>query len=236
MHQRSGGGGAEGYGTAANRRLHRAWGSWLGRSVLATALLHAGVFTLWPQLRVDDAWTRGGEPLNRVYLAAMAEVPLPAPPGEVAIPAVPAVGVPVLELAAEFAAPLPELGERLQVALPTPPLASEDDEWATFQRFAPTMVFPEVRNAEEVRRFLRERYQPLLDADGLSGVVRMHFWIDEAGRVRRAELAGTSGHPALDGLARELGARLQFRPALRRGDPLRVKVVFPIHFEETGAE
>lgn len=104
-------------------------------------------------------------------------------------------------------------------------------EWATYSRFAPSMILPEITNRNEMKRFLDRRYAPLVRSSGAQGTVMVRFWIDETGSVQRAEINVSSGWRQLDELALELAEILRFAPAYQAGAPLRVLVELPIRFE-----
>jgi hypothetical protein len=66
-------------------------------------------------------------------------------------------------------------------------------------RVAPTgATNASLQNAEEIRELLRREYPPLLRDAGIAGTVWILLFIAESGRVHLAELAGSSGHRALD--------------------------------------
>jgi len=91
---------------------------------------------------------------------------------------------------------------------------------------------PVMQNAE-----LPFKYPPELYAKRVQGNVTLRIHIDTAGRVRpeSTSVIETSGYPALDSAA-VTGARvLQFRPAIAKGAPLAISVLFPVYFRHPDA-
>lgn len=88
-------------------------------------------------------------------------------------------------------------------------------------------VIPQMLNAE-----LPFRYPAALFAQHVQGNVTLRLHVDAAGRVVRdsTRVAEPSGYPALDSAALAGAARLQFRAARRRGVPVAVSLLFPVHF------
>ena len=89
---------------------------------------------------------------------------------------------------------------------------------------------PEIRNREELKRFLETQYQRIFEYSGATGVVQVAFWIDESGMVEKAEILKSSGVRSLDRLALRLSRVLRFRPAMMAGRPVRSLVHVPITF------
>ena len=88
---------------------------------------------------------------------------------------------------------------------------------------APPSVDPGIRNAP-----------PNYPADsrrrGEEGVVRLSLRIGIDGQVTAAEVATTSGYPALDRAALEAAQRWRFRPASRGGLPVAATLTTAVHF------
>lgn len=106
------------------------------------------------------------------------------------------------------------------------------DAWSEYVAFSPMMVKPEIRNRSEVSRFLERHYQPILRKTGATGVVMLAVWIDEEGKAQRAEVMNSSGHAELDEAALLLTDVIRFSPAIHMGKPVKVKVEFPVRFQE----
>jgi TonB family protein len=223
--------GQQGIATASQRERQR-WSAVLHRSLLAAAMLHAGVFYLWPEFEVAARLSPPREVSHMLPLPRTSAVDLPRAPGEITPPALPTVEDLDLDLSEVLPSlVLPAFSDLFVAELPSPPLASVEDEWASYHAFSPLMVRPEIHNRREIKRFLDQRYAPVLRATGATGVVQVLFWIDESGIAQRAKVAVSSGSDVLDRLAMEVGQIAQFRPALRLGEPVRVQVVMPVRFE-----
>lgn len=150
------------------------------------------------------------------------EPPPPPPPERLATPAPPSSPRPpprptrpaddtVRLNAGSAALPDPSLGARALGAV-TPPAA------APGERNAPP-GYP----AESRRR-------------GEEGVVRLSLHIGSDGRVERAEIAESSGFPALDSAALEAARRWRFRPAMQAGLPVAATLNTAVQFRLTQAE
>lgn len=81
------------------------------------------------------------------------------------------------------------------------------------------------------------KYPPELYAKRVQGNVTLRIHIDTGGRVQpeSTSVIETSGYPALDSAA-VTGARvLKFRPAISKGTPLAISVLFPVYFRHPDA-
>ena len=91
---------------------------------------------------------------------------------------------------------------------------------------------PVMQNAE-----LPFKYPPELYARKVQGNVTLRIHIDTAGRVRpeSTTVLESSGYAPLDSAA-VMGARvLRFRPAISKGAPLAISVLFPVYFRHPEA-
>ena len=85
----------------------------------------------------------------------------------------------------------------------------------------------------QLNRF--KRYPPDARKAHIQGVVMLHFVMDEAGHVTKAEIQKSSGRPALDNEALALLERAQPLPALPADFPTRsLDAVVPIEFSLNG--
>jgi TonB family protein len=91
---------------------------------------------------------------------------------------------------------------------------------------------PVMQNAE-----LPFRYPPELYARQVQGNVTLRIYIDTAGRVHpeSTSVVESSGYPALDSAAVYGARELRFRPAIMKGAPLAISVLFPVYFRHPGA-
>ena len=74
-------------------------------------------------------------------------------------------------------------------------------------------------------------YPPLLRGDGVGGVVRVYFFIGVDGEVTDRRIDESSGIPALDAVALEVGRVMEFKPAQLGQCAVPVWVSLPITFE-----
>lgn len=86
---------------------------------------------------------------------------------------------------------------------------------------------PQIVNAE-----LPFRYPIPLYLDRVQGNVTLRLFVGPDGKVLTdsIRLVESSGQPALDSAALAGASQLQFRPARRRGTPIAVSLLFPVHF------
>lgn len=68
------------------------------------------------------------------------------------------------------------------------------------------------------------------------GNVLLRLFVDTSGRVvsDSTRVVEASGHGALDSAALAGASRLRFRAARRRGTPIPVSLLFPVHFRHPG--
>ncbi|MCG6988696.1 MAG: TonB family protein [Gemmatimonadetes bacterium] len=96
--------------------------------------------------------------------------------------------------------------------------------------FTPFTVAPRILNRDEIRTALQRDYPPLLRDAGIGGTVKVYFFIDAQGQVQNVRIDKSSGHPALDEAALNVGRAMRFSPALNRDEKVPVWVSFPITF------
>jgi TonB family protein len=93
-------------------------------------------------------------------------------------------------------------------------------------------VMPVMLNAE-----LPFRYPLPLYVQRVQGNVTLRLFVDSTGRVHAdsTRVLEPSGFGALDSAAVAGAAKLRFRPAHRRGVPIAVSMLFPVHFRHPEA-
>jgi TonB family protein len=91
-------------------------------------------------------------------------------------------------------------------------------------------VWPVPVNRSEIGRAFEAQYGPLLGLR-LSGRAGACVLVDETGEVVATRLETSSGAPEIDRAALEVVQVMQFEPARRGDQPMRVAVVIPISFE-----
>jgi TonB family protein len=89
---------------------------------------------------------------------------------------------------------------------------------------------PELLNAGEVFRALLDGYPPMLRDAGVGGVAVLWFFVDTDGRVRRTQIATSSGQKALDETALSVASIMRFRPHVSDGQVKQVWVEIPFVF------
>ena len=109
-----------------------------------------------------------------------------------------------------------------------------DADLSAAPTFTPFTVRPDIKNRTEVARALEREYPPLLRDPGIGGTTQVWFFIDETGRVQRAQVNQTSGHRALDEAALRVAELIEFTPALNREKAVPVWISLPITFTTRG--
>jgi protein TonB len=91
---------------------------------------------------------------------------------------------------------------------------------------------PVMQNSE-----LPFKYPPELYAQKVQGNVTLRIHIDTAGRVHSESttVIESSGYAALDSAAVTGSRVLRFRPAITKGVPLAISVLFPVYFRHPEA-
>lgn len=91
---------------------------------------------------------------------------------------------------------------------------------------------PVMQNAE-----LPFKYPPALYTKRVQGNVTLRIHIDTTGRVvpESTTVIESSGYPALDTAAVTGSRVLRFRPAITKGTPLAISVLFPVYFRHPDA-
>ena len=94
----------------------------------------------------------------------------------------------LLLLACETEVPTPardadEIAAEAEAETETAAQIEVGDPAADTPQFTPFTVRPEVQNRPEVQRALEREYPAGLREAGIGGTVRLHFFIDEEGRV-----------------------------------------------------
>ncbi|WP_291155768.1 energy transducer TonB [Gemmatimonas sp. UBA7669] len=91
---------------------------------------------------------------------------------------------------------------------------------------------PQMTNSE-----LPFRYPVHLFRQRVQGNVTLRLFVDSLGRVvtDSTQVVESSGQGAFDSAAVVDAARLRFRPAMQRGRPLAVSLLFPVHYRHPEA-
>jgi len=78
---------------------------------------------------------------------------------------------------------------------------------------------------------LQVEYPRLSKRLGETGVVMLRIFIDEAGRVRDAQVSRTSGHPRLDDAAMAAVQKARFKPPSENGRAVSGYAQVPVDFQ-----
>lgn len=188
---------------SASDRFRRRRPRLLALGLVLSVVLHFLVLALGSSVTLPGSRAPAGElqAVNVTPPAPPPSVEIPPAPGPVSPPVAPATG-----------------GDGTPVSASRP-------------AFIPHDVPPRLLNGEEVQRFLRRFYPPVLKALEVEGRVRLWLYLDEKGQVRETRVQRSSGHPAFDDLARTVATLMRFRPALSQGRTTPVWVSQPIRFE-----
>ena len=96
--------------------------------------------------------------------------------------------------------------------------------------FRAVSIMPALLNAAEVRRALERNYPVALRDAGIGGKTMLWVYIDEAGKVVRAEVKESSGQRTLDDAALRVAPMMRFSPARIREAGVKVVVAVPVAF------
>lgn len=209
----------------ANDRFKRSFGSWFWGSMIAAVVVHFAAFAFWPDMTAADV-SFTGEELTAVDLPP--EVEIPPPPEAIARPATPVIAE--ADVSEDITIAPTTFEDNPVDELPPPPEEQGQDIGAA-PTFTPYTVAPDITNRAEVGRALEREYPPLLRDAGIGGTVRVHFFIDENGRVQDTRLDQSSGHSQLDNAALAVADVMRFTPALNRDKKVPVWISLPITFQ-----
>lgn len=166
-------------------------------------LLWNGRLPLVPSPRVElatrDFRVVGDPPVTEIP-------PPPEPIRRPAEPRVPEVRVDALALDSSRVAPLVEVASPPRPAWPSP------DPWSATARGIP----PLLEASTTFTRRIERHYPRGLQAARIEGAVELELLVDSDGRVDRARIRESSGHPRLDEAAERVAFELRFLPALAR--------------------
>jgi len=120
--------------------------------------------------------------------------------------------------------PLPPPPAPVAVAMPVPPPAAPPPAPAPQAGTLPT-------SAVQYLEPLQVDYPRLSKRLGETGVVTLRIFIDEAGRVREAQVSRTSGHPRLDDAAMAAVQKARFKPPSENGQAVSGYAQVPVDFQ-----
>jgi TonB family protein len=97
-------------------------------------------------------------------------------------------------------------------------------------REVPDAGAPVLLNGPAVAQALQRYYPPLLRDAGIGGEVLIWFYVDEEGKVAKAQVKKSSGEGPLDDAALKVAELMQFAPARKDGQPVAAWIDIPISF------
>ena len=240
---------------SANERWKSTWSTWLTRSTILAAGLHAAILIIWPAweyVRLESP----EEELEFVQIVPIATYGGIVDPGAGVVAALPTEEE--LRLRQEEAAQGTEeetetVDETAGVRLPTdayayipeiipdgtavdrrnnPPLILNRLTAITPEvaPLAPEVGWPQLRNPTVITRYLGGRFNDL-HRTGSSGYVSVAMWINERGMVEWARVSESSGDTRLDDIALALFEEVAaFAPARSKGRGIPVQVTISVPF------
>lgn len=214
-------------------RLDRRWNSALWGGIALAGVLHVGLFAFTPLIDIDHAFRYGLRAAAPMQLLELDPVEVERDDlSPIRRPALPTVEQLHVHPEVFTSVVQPTFGNFASEdrAVEVPPIPGADEVWLEYRDFAAFVVRPEVRNRMEMTRYLQRIYQPVYEFSGVTGVVQISFWINESGKVEKAEVLESSGSRTLDRLALRLSRVMEFRPATMAGRPVRILVSMPITF------
>lgn len=240
---------------SANEKWKERWSAWVMRSTIVAAVAHAIIFALWPIWNVSytppdrlvemkqiqpvistgnltdpEEMSLGAVPENEEVeivmdeggsgtddeLSRLSEIFGDAPDPSLAMPGGPSAGI--------YGRPAPPLEGTLRldhVTAVTPQVVA----------LAPSVVWPRIRNPSMIVRFLRNRYNQLVNDPTANGTVSVTMWINERGSVEWAEVRDSSGHPGLDEIAVAVFSDVVvFSPARSQGSAVPLGLTISVPF------
>ena len=202
----------------------------LQRRAMIGAIVAAHVAAIWALLQIREVRDAVAD-VAPIFVSLVA----PATPPKITPPLPPPSTPPVRRPLA----PEPRLITAAPTPAPAPFVASPPPE-AVPPEPAPVAVAPPPvaappRNlsASSVQYLepLRVEYPRLSKRLGETGVVMLRVFIDEAGRVRDAEVIRTSGHPRLDDAAMAAVQKARFKPPSENGQAVSGYAQVPVDFQ-----
>ena len=238
---------------SANERWKSTWSTWLVRSTVVGAAIHAVVFIIWPVWEIARLPDRD-PPLEFIQINPVMAYGGITDPGEGVVAALPTEEEIVLALEDAGQGLEDEADETSGVTLPAaayelvPEIsvarsaASErgsgelilDRLSAVTPEVAPLMAeigWPAIRNPTVITRFLSGQFNDLHHTRGATGSVSVAMWINERGSVEWARVSESSGDQRLDDIALVLFEEVvAFAPARSRGKGVPVQVTISVPF------
>lgn len=214
----------EAHQPTANDRFKQRSSRWFWGSLTAATLVHFGVFAFMPGF-TPPAMGQGGQ--HDIEVLSFPDIDIPDLPPPIPTPALPVIGT--TDVGPDVTIPSTRFQDHPASTLPPPP--SQASDVPDTPTLTPYTLAPELRNKAEVAQALMRYYPPMLRDAGISGTVKVWFFIDADGRVVRTRVNVSSGYEAFDAAAVKVAKLMRFRPAQNMDRKVPVWVSIPIVFQ-----
>ena len=210
------------HSVTANNRFKAKYPRYLLGAVIWAVVIHALAFVVSPQFSFKPYQLKE-QAFEVIQLPANIEIP--PPPKEVALPQVPVEAASGEEVAEDEAiAPTTfDNIEDLPPPPPPPPLSARGTEVFLAFDEPPVLIHSEA-----------PEYPALARAAGLEGTVAVKVLVDEHGNVIEAEVLLSDMSPVIERAALDAAMKCKFRPAKQGGIPVKAHVMIPFQFKLTG--
>jgi protein TonB len=119
------------------------------------------------------------------------------------------------------------------LAPPPAPVAAPAHNEDERPRFIPYDTPPKLLNPAEIRKLLSRDYPSALREARVEARVILWIFIDREGEVQKVQVQRSSGYPAMDEVAVDVGHEMEFSPAKNRDKTTPVWVQQTIAFQVT---
>lgn len=216
---------AETHQTTANDRFKQRSGRWFWGSLTAATLFHFGVFAFMPGF---TAPVLGDDGHRDIEVLSFPDIDIPKPPDPIPQPATPTIATG--EVSPDITIGRTTFPDDAVTTLPPPPSTRSGDLPLT-PTLTPFTERPVLKNQAEVAKALIRYYPPMLRDAGISGTVKVWFYIDQNGRVVKTQVNVSSGYDAFDAAAVKVASLMEFSPARNMDKKVPVWVSIPIVFQ-----
>jgi protein TonB len=201
----------------ANTQFKAKYHRYLRNSVIWAFVIHIAAFVLSPEFTFKP-YKLKEETFEVVELPANIEIP--PPPKEVALPQVPVEAAEGDEDTEDDIAPT-TFDSFEDMPPPPPPSSGGGDVFLAFDE-PPVLV-----------DYVSPEYPPLARDAGIEGTVAIRVLVDEQGKVISADVLQSDVTPAMERAALAAAKKCRFRPAKQRTIPVKAHVMIPFQFQLT---
>lgn len=205
------------HSSTANAEFKAKYHRYLRNAVIWAIVIHIAAFVLSPEFTFKP-YKLKEETFEVVDLPANIEIP--PPPKEVALPQVPVEAAEGDEDTEEDIAPT-TFDSFEDMPPPPPPSSGGGDVFLAFDE-PPVLV-----------DYVSPVYPPLARDAGIEGTVAIRVLVDEQGKVVSADVLQSDVTPAMEKAALEAARKCRFRPAKQRTIPVKAHVMIPFQFQLT---